>query len=724
MEYQGLVELQNVGNADFKGIERLDYRIDDAEPSIIAIVTELVQSQSKNLTFNFDLPPGEHEISVHFGESESRDAIVVEGADISVEIVEHRFKRGGEVEFDLEISNHGELPAKDIALSANWGDTLDDFTDVLAAFDGDEERLMPSLTTISTLPIKVAPGSYRFVFDVSTATVEGHIDNNSASIDLDIEFVDLRVNVVSFESLGWDGGGKTLMAMKFNVENAGVDDSPPFALNLECVGGAVADCDAAAQFQPVPSGESSTRELRTWMPIGETETRIYAVEDDDSFRWGNLNAINYNIEIPDAPDLVWDLRKISEPQVISYWSDGSADVDIDLTFVNNGTVATQTVNIECLDGHAIIEGCGTEFSVAKEVHVYPTVIKQTLRLPPGYTDLRLRYGAESTKSAGATVPERIIGVERDVWECFSDTSFIDLQKSDDDHDEGIGCGGWYTDHIRKWPHGAVIPIWATGNILHVEILKEVLAHLGHFLNLKFEFVPDKDRARFIAYAGVPVEIADEIGYECVNFGGCGGFDRVAADGVVAESGYVIWDKSLSIPDEWNMNWIRSATLHELLHALTGIQHRHHDRTSIMSYDALDYTTIDGMDYGLFKLLAHPLVQPGMSFDEVRELIVFSDELNDPPEPAQLSPQALLRRAAATMIDAGSARFEMEGDWPRCGGNLDFGPATHEIGNLRYGREHWIHFAYGRKNYYIIYEPDDPHDLDEGDLIEYWLNRGK
>ena len=106
--------------------------------------------------------------------------------------------------------------------------------------------------------------------------------------------------------------------------------------------------------------------MRLWLPIGDTLTRIFAVEDEDTFRWGNLNVIDHTIAVPDAPDLVWNLSKIATPEVASYWSDGSANVDLNLTFVNNGTDESQVVVIECSQNEVIVDDCGAEFSVEKE----------------------------------------------------------------------------------------------------------------------------------------------------------------------------------------------------------------------------------------------------------------------------------------------------------------------------------------------------------------------
>ena len=211
------------------------------------------------------------------------------------------------------------------------------------------------------------------------------------------------------------------------------------------------------------------------------------------------------------------------------------------------------------------------------------------------------------------------------------------------------------------------------------------------------------------------ENADSTGLDCVDFAGCAR-TWVDDDGRITASTIAIWSNRFE-DETWRDAAIRSTSLHELLHAFTNIKHRHHDRSSVMSYEALDYTTIDGMDRGLFALHAHPFVQPGMSFDEVLDLIVFADELNDPPEPVELSAPALLRRAHAALMDAESFSFEVKGGWPGCRGNHDFGWAQLEAANLIPYAALWRHFLDGNDRYYYIGNPPD------FGASEWWLRRG-
>ncbi len=715
--HRGSVEVQNVGEADFKGAERLNFRVDDGVPEIISIVTELARGHSRKFSFNFELAPGMRDIELEFADSKISDTASLPGADLALEVEGHRIKSGGIVEFDLRVWNHGELVAHDINIEARWNENPEDVANLPINVSGGR-GLSSGKTSTATFAVPVPAGAYDFDLFVESSTIEGDFSNNSATIALNVEYVDLHLTVTSMESIGWDGDGRALMAIAFEVENRGVDGSEPFSVGINCLE-SVVGCHASLKLDSLNPEAKTSSEVHVWLPIGQMEARIFAAVDEDSFRWGESNVVGQTIIVPDAPDLVWDLRRISEPEVAGYWSDGSANVEFDATFINNGADDVQTVFIECSQGQAVVEDCGATFDIQKVPGVHPTDVEQTLRLPSGITNLVYRYGENNSKTFEVIVPHRIVGVDRDVWDCFSDSSFLEHHENDEDHDEGIGCAGWTDENVVKWPVGETIAVWVIGQPTEVRIFNQVLDELAPMLNLDFKHVANKSDAQLIAYAGWPKSDAASTGLNCIDFGGCA--RRWYDDFAITEARIAIWLDQY-YDEERRLNWIRSASLHELLHALVNVKHRHHDHMSVMSYDALDYTTIDGMDVGLYGILAHPLVQPGMTFDNVLELIVFSDELIDPPIPTPLSAQQLVRRAHAAMMDAGSVQFEMQGGWPTCSG-YDFGPSTHKSGNLQFGRHHWVHFEDDRDHFYVIEDPDDPYDPDDGELIEYWQNIG-
>ena len=718
--YEAQVTIANPSETDFSGLQRVDYQIDDGDKQLAYIVTSLLSGQTITFSFRFGLTPGEHTVRLEVGDSARVPTITVAGADIEVDIVDYRFKPGRSVEFDLDIANHGDLIAEEIALTSMWRSTDGDVSGE-QIYTEDIPDLEPSQHTFATVTIQLQPGSYDFQFTAATTTIEGDSGNNSALLTLDVEFADLRTNVVATEVLGWDGDGKALMSTTVEVTNQGVDNTSTFYIGIACDGESEDSCSTSSQSGGVLVGESVQTQMRLWLPIGDTPTRIFAVENEDTFRWGNLNAIDHTFAVPDAPELVWTLSKTPTPEIARYWIDGSANVDLNLTFINNGTNESQTVVVTCSQNDVTLDDCGAEFAVEMEADVYPTLISQTLKLPRGDTNLAINYGAAEPGTTSINVPKRIIGVAREVWSCFSDTSNIvdDAEQDDaeeDEYDEGIGCSGWDRVFVTKWPVDEAIKLWSFGDAHYLKILDEVVEDVASFLNMEIERVATQSEAQLKVHTGVPRENAISTGLDCVEFAGCAR-TWVDDDGRITASTISIWSNRFQDEKQRDAA-IRSTTLHELLHSLTNIKHRHHDRTSVMSYEALNYSTIDGMDIGLFELHAHPLVQPGMSFEEVLDLIVFTDELVDPPEPMELSAPALLRRAHATLMDAKSFSFEVKGGWPGCSGNDGFGWAQLESANLIAHAATWRHFHDGNDRYYYIGNPDD------WGASEWWLRRGR
>ena len=80
------------------------------------------------------------------------------------------------------------------------------------------------------------------------------------------------------------------------------------------------------------------------------------------------------------------------------------------------------------------------------------------------------------------------------------------------------------------------------------------------------------------------------GLRCNRAAGCATFD-INSDGTIGFAKLVIWPPLTSLDSTGVDHMIYSIALHELLHVLTGMLHRHHDRTSVMSYESLDYKTL-------------------------------------------------------------------------------------------------------------------------------------
>ena len=139
------------------------------------------------------------------------------------------------------------------------------------------------------------------------------------------------------------------------------------------------------------------------------------------------------------------------------------------------------------------------------------------------------------------------------------------------------------------------------------------------------------------------------------------------------------------------NEITHVTLHEALHALAAIHHRPAIRSVMSVNTALRLPSLSDSDEALLGLHAHPLVRPGMTMPEIHRLIVFADELLDPPPAAARDDGLRLAESAyAALLDAGSARFDVRGGWPDRGCERSFA-GSHAIEQFARGYPGLVRF---------------------------------
>ena len=390
-----------------------------------------------------------------------------------------------------------------------------------------------------------------------------------------------------------------------------------------------------------------------------------------------------------APTFVLDALQT----VFGYWQDGTADVELSIELRNDGDTPAQRspiVTVECaLDGE-MLSGCGGPLDNL----VLPGGVgreEATLRLrAPMGTELRAVLD-DGTVSNTVVVPERILGTQRDTWECFSDRPRRDASY---ENDFLGGCGGWTSGTVLKWDPEEPVRVWAdpSGDARHVLILEETLSGLAPLLNLDIEWVEAEAEATLRAYVGVPSTRAADLGLEdfCQDATGCARPDSYE-DGRITSASMSVW---LNGPQGALLteNEIAHATLHEALHALAAMHHRPAVR-SVMSVNAeLRLPSLSESDEALLRLHAHPLVQPGMTMPQVQRLIVFADELLD-PSPATASGDRgilLAESAYAALLDAGSARFDVRGGWPDRGCERTFA-GTHALGRFADGYPALVRF---------------------------------
>ena len=343
-----------------------------------------------------------------------------------------------------------------------------------------------------------------------------------------------------------------------------------------------------------------------------------------------------------------------------YWSDGAADVTVSATLRNDGDLgvaASQSITSTCTPA---TEGCPQEIVLALPDGYRPTSTQFTIRAPIGDTTVTFGYGDGKALTLDVEVPERILGVARDLWECYSDRPPGGVEINGEIFD---GCGGWSTPTVEKWLNDVPVKVWATGDATHIAVLETVLTELAPVLDLEFVWVSSEEEADLKAFVGIPRSRASEIGFdrdpEWVDYWGFAGAN---VNGGEVTSGYfVIWDIGVAASRS-PIDSIRFVTFHEALHALVPIGHSTRP-TSIMGGSGLNQPSPRDLD--LIRLNSHRLVRPGMTMEEVRQVIVLDDELLDGPQatPEEKSePLDLIWRAYVVLAEADSASFRLSGGW--------------------------------------------------------------
>ena len=397
----------------------------------------------------------------------------------------------------------------------------------------------------------------------------------------------------------------------------------------------------------------------------------------------------------------------AESIVVGYWSDGTADVEIISTLRNEGTLPlddAQKVTATCVPDGDDQRVCRQEMTLSLPDGYGPSSTSFTVRLPMGVTTVKFDYGGDESLTLNVEVPERILGVDRDLWECYSDRP---QERTEIEGEFFYGCGGWGTPTVEKWLNDVPVKVWATGDPDYIASLETILMELAPILGLEFVWVDSEEEADFKAYVGVPRSEGLDLGFaKWVDYGGIG---SAGVHGGEATSGYiVVWYIDDTRYDLSRL--IKSIVVHEALHALVPIGHSLRP-ASIMGGSGLN--TLSPRDAQLVALNSHNLVRPGMTMSEVRELIVISDDLLDyDPGVVWNDPMDLVWRAYVALEEAGSASFRLSGGWTDKACNLIFGvrrgPIELSIGDFKLFRDNpaLSYLNIHTSQFYIIYSRTD------------------
>ncbi len=431
-------------------------------------------------------------------------------------------------------------------------------------------------------------------------------------------------------------------------------------------------------------------------------------------------------------NLVLDINSFVE----GYRSDGTADVTLDFTLLNEGDLphaTAQNVSLSCRPDTSALSGCGEAVSLVLQDGYGPAGGSFALRLPMGVHRVELAYGGREHLVANVDVPERILGVERDLFSCYADREHA----QDPNDSYAYGCGGWSNPTVEKWLNDVPIKVWATGDPRYIEDFRTVLGTLSPVLDLDFAWVDSERQADLRGYVGVHREDIYELGFQpsSVHWGG---FAGINTDGGEATRGYaVVWyDKETPST---------VVTLHEAVHALLAISH---STRPLSIVGGSNMALLSPRDEALFRLHYHPLVRPGMTMQQVEELVVFRDELLDSPTPEPITdPMQMVWRALVSLDEAGTVGYNLSGGRTNRQCTETFGvrrgPLPFKLGRfslwkddpaLLYFHDHrsevWIHYSLPNSEWQHHVRPLTGGEwksinLSElNDLTDWWVWNGK
>ncbi len=691
--------IKNVGGPGGPVTIPVVMEIDGLDPEIVEEADRPLDANPVRFSVIRDMEPRQHTILLRVGDAEQTLHVDASAADVVMRPVGHTIVGDGSIELSVKVTNTGDASAHHISVSANLAQALGEAADAPPTQTDSYVVgvLPPGESQTVTVPLQVPTGSHIIMLNAETESLEAVQDNNGTETTIEVEYVSLTPSLDSAMVVGYENDGDGVVEAVLGVRNDGVAPSGPISVGLSCPSGAIGGCAQSVDMESISSGDSSTVALTLTLPQGETPVIIFAGALDDGYRWGDANVQQTSVEVPSKPAV--SLAMQAEVNVTGYWSNGTAEVEIMASLRNDGyqqVSDSQVITVVCQQDGETLSDCGGELPIGLANGFGPAGDNLPLTAPMGST-LEVSLG-EDEDNVQLEVPERILGVDRYVWECYSDRPALTSVAGEASRQDG--CGGWYFGTAEKWDLDRPVRVWATGHPEYIRILKLMLSDLPSLLNLQFENVAEKTQVDIEAYVGVPRSFADETPLEgCIDYGGCA--SQHNEFGVVRHGTFVVWqiDNPSVTADQ-----IRHVVLHELMHIVVPIGHRMALDTRLASDSGLSV-----VDEELIRLHSHPLIRPGMAIDEIRELIVLNEDLLDPQSPSPYwQVHEVLREVDRVLQEAGSVRLHVSGEWSggTCGHHR-MGQAVYELGGIGQVSAKIVRYRKGDDHYLIL------------DGSEYW-----
>ena len=646
------VKVTNVGEVQRPGDTPVNVVINAGARTEVTVAPPLGGGESTTLVFDLRLDPGQQQLRLDIDGAESLVALDLLASDIAISPVHYQVVADGKVSIRVKLSNHGTLPTRPVQLIAlnNVVATVQP----IEAGDATELSFTLDLTT----------GEHSIEVTAAADEREAKLSNNTATIDVEIDYVSLQLEAGSARALGFIRGGSANVGIDFSVKNVGVASSGDFVVAVACPENSDGECEGEVQVEPLAPGGTRAGTIDAVVPQGTTGVVIYAGELEYGYRWGDANALPITIDVPLQPDI--DPVFQAEANLTGYYSNGDAAITVTANLRNDGAEPIPgelTVAISCTTGEEIVAACSDVITLDLRDGFGPASGSAMVRAPAGEIDVNLEGGeivgiAENlTASVLVSVPERIVEVDRGLWGCFTEI------RPSEEFPRG-SCSGRNGDVVNKWPQDEPVTIWINGLSTYEEQLQDTLQALAPQLGVTYQLVPDERRAAIAAYVGITEEDARSLGFiRCDGFWGCTNYET-DENGELVSAEIVIFQiddaslRQLRLIDES----IQYAMVQSLLAVLVPLVYRDVP-DSIMSIDrGLRTPEMSASDSEIVRILTSPLVKTGDTTADIQKLIVFSDETLDVLETEPLTNLEIIEKARLKLYESRSALFNMSGGW--------------------------------------------------------------
>ena len=662
----------------------------------VAEIAPLDAGQETTLVFDIRLDPGEQQVKLRVDDSDSLVVLDLLVSDVSIVPVSYQVLADELVAVRVKLTNHGTLQSRPVQLIA--------LNNVVATV----QPLDPGASEDIAFNIELKRGQHTIEVTASADEREANLSNNTATFDVEVDFVSLNVRAGSASVRGFIRGGTAEVDINYTVSNIGVANSGSFLIGVACPEAENGSCSGENVVENVPPGGEVSGTIEAIVPQGITSIVLFAGELEYGYLWGDQNAIPITVEVPLQPDIVPVFG--AEASLNGYFQDGKASVTVNVSLRNDGAEpipGDYPIAVSCYENDEAISGCGDVVTLDLRDGYGPVEGTLDIRAPSGEIELRLEgpvvVGVNEVlaTSVDVSVPAKIVNIDRELWNCFTQT------RQSDEFPRG-NCSGRDGDVIRKWSQERPVTVWINGLSAYSEQFQDLLQELAPQLNFNYQLVAEERRADIAAYVGISNEDARTLGFErCDGFWGCTNYET-DENGEIVTAEIVLFQvedaglRQLKVINDT----IEYAMLHGLLQIIVPMSYRSVP-DSVMSIDkGFRIPEMSASDRELVRILTSPLVESGFTTSDVESLVVFSDEVLDPAEVDPLTNLEILEQARLRLHDKGSALYNMRGGWT--GGTCidNFGPSQVTIAEFSSHRGLYYRIADASERMYAFWRSED------------------